>query len=125
MTLNFYGRLFLVATFTLFSGLTLAQKTHEVHLNIMPVEGRTIPEFFFQPTGLFVEPNDTVRFVADSLTTQRRPITPNTSSLSEYPKASSPFPARLFRWAEAGTTRLLNPASTISGAGHTSSTGWR
>lgn len=43
-----------------------AQETHDVHLNIMPVEGRPIPEFFFQPTGLFVEPGDTVRFVADT-----------------------------------------------------------
>lgn len=48
------------------SSLAFAQQTHEVHLNIMPVEGRPIPEFFYQPTGLFVEPGDTVRFVADT-----------------------------------------------------------
>lgn len=44
----------------------LAQQTHDVKLNIVPVENRPIPEFFFQPTGLFIEPGDTVRFIADS-----------------------------------------------------------
>lgn len=48
------------------SSLALAQQTHEVHLNIMPVEGRPIPEFFFQPTGLFIQPGDSVSFIADS-----------------------------------------------------------
>jgi len=47
-------------------GSALAQRTHGVHMNIMPVEGRPVPEFFFQPTGLFVEPGDTVRFLANS-----------------------------------------------------------
>jgi plastocyanin len=48
------------------SSFALAQQTHDVHLSIMPVEGRPIPEFFFQPTGLFIEPGDTVHFVADT-----------------------------------------------------------
>lgn len=50
----------------LLPGMSFAQETHEVHLNIMPVEGRPIPEFFYQPTGLFIEPGDTVRFIADT-----------------------------------------------------------
>lgn len=49
-----------------FAGPAFAQNTHDVHLNIMPVEGRFIPEFFFEPTGLFIEPGDTVKFVADT-----------------------------------------------------------
>ena len=44
----------------------LAKTTHDVHLIITPVEGRSIPEFYFQPTGLFIEPGDSVRFIADS-----------------------------------------------------------
>jgi plastocyanin len=35
---------------------------HEVDLLIRPSEERQIPEFFFQPTGLFVEPGETVAF---------------------------------------------------------------
>lgn len=49
-----------------FCSSVLAQETHEVHLNIMPVEGRPIPEFFFQPTGLFIQPGDSVSFIADT-----------------------------------------------------------
>ncbi len=44
----------------------LAQTTHEVELIIAPVEGQPIPEFYFEPTGLYIEPGDTVRFVAAS-----------------------------------------------------------
>jgi len=35
---------------------------HTVSLNIRPRENVDIPEFYFEPTGLFVEPGDTVRF---------------------------------------------------------------
>jgi len=35
---------------------------HTVDLLIRPVEGREIPEFYFEPTGLYVEPGDTVKF---------------------------------------------------------------
>jgi plastocyanin len=66
MKRSFVAFLALVFTSTLLSGLVLAQETHEVHLNIMPVEGRPIPEFFFQPTGLFIEPGDSVSFIADT-----------------------------------------------------------
>lgn len=45
-------------------GTTFAQETHEIQLMIQPVEGAPIPEFYFQPTGLFIQPGDTVRFVA-------------------------------------------------------------
>lgn len=48
------------------TGLASAQKTHDVHLNIVPAEGRFIPEFFFQPTGLYIAPGDTVMFIADT-----------------------------------------------------------
>ena len=56
----------LVLALIAFIGTASAKQTHDVHLNIMPVQGRPIPEFFFQPTGLFVEPGDTVRFIADT-----------------------------------------------------------
>ena len=35
---------------------------HEVQLLIRPREDVPIPEFYFEPTGLFVEPGDTVQF---------------------------------------------------------------
>jgi plastocyanin len=35
---------------------------HEIDVLIRPREGAPIPEFFFQPTGLFVEPGDTVKW---------------------------------------------------------------
>lgn len=35
---------------------------HTVDLLIRPVEGRELPEFYFEPTGLYVEPGDTVKF---------------------------------------------------------------
>ena len=39
---------------------------HEVHLLIQPVEGSQIPQFFFEPTGLFIQPGDTVKFTFDT-----------------------------------------------------------
>ena len=41
-----------------------AQQVHEVFMLIEEVEGRPVPEFFFEPVGLFINPGDTVRFVA-------------------------------------------------------------
>src|SRR5690554_2063009 len=41
-----------------------AQTTHQVDLLIEEVEGRPVPEFFFEPVGLYIEPGDTVVFVA-------------------------------------------------------------
>ncbi|HET7323225.1 MAG TPA: plastocyanin/azurin family copper-binding protein, partial [Halococcus sp.] len=40
------------------------QPDHEVQLLIRPREGASIPipEFFFEPTGLYIEPGDTVKF---------------------------------------------------------------
>lgn len=35
---------------------------HEIQVLIQPREGAEIPEFFFEPTGLYVEPGDTVRW---------------------------------------------------------------
>lgn len=37
---------------------------HTVQLEIRPREGAPIPEFYFRPTGLAVEPGDTVRFAS-------------------------------------------------------------
>jgi plastocyanin len=44
----------------------VAQQEHEVHMYIQGVEGRAFPEFYFEPTGLYIEPGDTVRFIADT-----------------------------------------------------------
>lgn len=52
--------------FTLFCLLALtlsaAQTTHEVQMLIK--EGGELPEFYFEPVGLHIQPGDTVRFVA-------------------------------------------------------------
>lgn len=56
-------------TAVLLLGLTagaVAQTTHDVVLVIEPVEGRPVPEFYFEPVGLFIEPGDTVSFMAQS-----------------------------------------------------------
>lgn len=47
-------------------GVAMAQTTHEVVMIIAPVEGSPIPEFYFEPVGLYIEPGDTVRFIANS-----------------------------------------------------------
>jgi plastocyanin len=39
-----------------------AGTTHTVSLELLPIEGQ-VPQFFFEPTGLLIEPGDTVRFV--------------------------------------------------------------
>ena len=44
----------------------LAQETHEVRMIIEPVAGSPLPQFYFEPAGLYVEPGDTVRFLAES-----------------------------------------------------------
>src|SRR5690606_35773876 len=41
-----------------------AAEIHRVELLFRRVEGKSTPEFYFEPTGLYVEPGDTVRFVA-------------------------------------------------------------
>lgn len=41
-----------------------AQTTHRVDLYTEEVEGSPIPEFFFEPVGLYIEPGDTITFVA-------------------------------------------------------------
>lgn len=56
----------LVALALGFTATSLAQTSHDVVLIIEPVEGRPIPEFYFEPVGLFVEPGDTVNFIAQS-----------------------------------------------------------
>jgi plastocyanin len=54
-----------------FVGLTYetpspVQADHEVHLIIQPVEGSPIPQFYFEPSGLFIQPGDTVKFNFDT-----------------------------------------------------------
>lgn len=41
-----------------------AARVHEVGLYIEEVEGRPVPEFYFEPVGLFIQPGDTVEFKA-------------------------------------------------------------
>lgn len=56
----------LVASLLLVCGAVgvLAQQTHEVNMLIEEFEGKPIPEFYFEPAGLFIKPGDTVRFLA-------------------------------------------------------------
>jgi plastocyanin len=42
------------------------QPDHEVNLIVLPREGSPIPEFVFEPTGLFIQPGDTVKFNFDT-----------------------------------------------------------
>ena len=58
-----------------------AQTTHEVDLIIEEVEGRPIPEFCFQPVGLFIEVGDTVRFNA---------VTPHHTVTAYHPQQGKP-----------------------------------
>lgn len=48
------------------AGSALGQRVHEVDMLIREVEGRPIPEFYFEPVGLYIEPGDTVRFLAST-----------------------------------------------------------
>src|SRR5690625_7984770 len=48
------------------AGTVFAQTTHEVDLVIRPVEGQPIPEFYFEPVGLFIEAGGTIRFLGNS-----------------------------------------------------------
>lgn len=41
-------------------------KIHEIHMVIEPVEGRELPEFYFEPVGLWLRPGDSVRWIAAS-----------------------------------------------------------
>lgn len=54
-----------------FTGLSMqvtppTQPDHEVDLAISPRPAAPIPEFFFEPTGMFVKPGETVRFNAST-----------------------------------------------------------
>jgi len=50
----------------MFACTAAAQTTHDVELIIEPVTGMPVPQFYFEPSGLYVEPGDTVRFLAVS-----------------------------------------------------------
>lgn len=57
----------LTAGLSLMVGATsLAQSTHDVVLIIEPVDGAPVPEFYFEPAGLFIQPGDTINFIAQS-----------------------------------------------------------
>lgn len=64
---------------------------HEIEAIIRPREGREIPEFFFEPTGLAIEPGDTVRF---SLVTPHHSVTafhPAMGFAPRVPEGVPPF----------------------------------
>ncbi|MDS0297709.1 hypothetical protein NDI76_03005 [Halogeometricum sp. S1BR25-6] len=64
---------------------------HEVELLVRPVEGREIPEFFYDPCGLYVVPGDTVKF---SYTTPHHTITayhPARGEMRRVPEGVPPF----------------------------------
>lgn len=63
------------------AGAAFAQTTHEVSLMIQPLADREIPEFYFEPVGLFIEPGDTVRFVA---------VTPHHTVTAYHPQQGKP-----------------------------------
>ena len=48
------------------SATAVGQTTHEVQLIIEPIPDAPLPQFYFEPSGLYVEPGDTVRFVGVS-----------------------------------------------------------
>lgn len=56
----------LALTVGLIQTVKAAGKIHEVHMFIEPVEGRHLPQFYFEPVGLWLRPGDTVRWIADS-----------------------------------------------------------
>lgn len=71
------------------------QPDHEVELQIAPREGEVFPEFFFEPTGLFVESGDVVRF---SLPTPEHTVTayhPNLGRQRRVPEGVEPFSSPL------------------------------
>ncbi|MFC6905508.1 cupredoxin domain-containing protein [Halalkalicoccus tibetensis] len=64
---------------------------HTVEALIRPREGGEIPEFYFEPTGLAIEPGDTVRF---DLTTPHRSVTayhPAPGMTQRVPDGVPPF----------------------------------
>jgi plastocyanin len=56
--------LLVTAVLALAGTSAFAQTTHDVMMNYAMVEGRPIPEFYFEPVGLLIQPGDSVRFVA-------------------------------------------------------------
>lgn len=64
---------------------------HVVELLVRPVEGREIPEFFYDPCGLYIDPGDTVKF---SYTTPHHTITayhPARGEMRRVPEGVPPF----------------------------------
>ncbi|MDS0296340.1 cupredoxin domain-containing protein [Halogeometricum luteum] len=64
---------------------------HEVELLVRPAEGREIPEFYYDPCGLYVDPGDTVKF---SYTTPHHTITayhPARGEMRRVPEGVPPF----------------------------------
>lgn len=62
-------------------GTATAQQTHQVQLLIQEVEGSPFPQFFFEPSGLAIEPGDTIEFVA---------ATPHHTVTAYHPRQGKP-----------------------------------
>ncbi|WP_440766683.1 plastocyanin [Natronorubrum sp. DTA7] len=62
---------------------------HVVDAQIRPREDREIPEFFFEPTGLYVEPGDTVQF---RLVTPHHTVTAYHPAQGQLPRVPDDVP---------------------------------
>lgn len=95
---------------------------HEIELRIDAREDGNVPEFFFQPTGLFVEPGETVKFSTKSPTVDyphvEHTITayhPKTRRTRRVPRGTAPvnspvmYPGMyfLYRFRKAGVYDLV------------------
>ena len=65
------------------------QPDHTVAVRIRPREGSQIPEFFFEPTGLAVEPGDTVKF---DYVTPHHTVTAYHSAFGYHPRVPEGTP---------------------------------
>lgn len=68
---------------------------HEVTLNIDPREDRPIPEFYFDPVGLFIEPGDTVRFTLMAPHHTISAFHPDIGLVQRIPEAAPPISSPL------------------------------
>ncbi|QCS42511.1 plastocyanin/azurin family copper-binding protein [Natrinema versiforme] len=96
---------------------------HAVELETRPTEGRPVPEFFFEPTGLFVEPGDVVQF---QLATPDHTVTayhPQHGRQRRVPEGVPPFSSPvlgmdtfwLYRFDEPGVYDVLCSPHEIFG----------
>jgi len=99
------------------------QPDHEVDLETRPQEGRPVPEFYFEPTGRFVEAGDVVRF---NLATPDHTVTayhPRLGRQRRVPEGIPPFSSPvlgtdafwLYRFDEPGVYDVLCAPHEIFG----------